>query len=31
LGATVTAPPQYWRSEPQKLRGLFGDTRPVKR
>ncbi|MBC8087459.1 MAG: NADH:flavin oxidoreductase/NADH oxidase [Phycisphaerae bacterium] len=31
LGATVTAPPQYWRSEPQKLRGLFGDTTLAKR
>jgi len=31
LGATVTAPPQYWRSETQQLRGLFGDTSPVRR
>lgn len=26
LGATVTAPPQYWRSQPANLKGLFGDT-----
>jgi 2,4-dienoyl-CoA reductase-like NADH-dependent reductase (Old Yellow Enzyme family) len=24
LGATVEAPPQYWRSQPDGLRGLFG-------
>jgi 2,4-dienoyl-CoA reductase-like NADH-dependent reductase (Old Yellow Enzyme family) len=24
LGATVDAPPQYWRSQPSTLRGLFG-------
>ena len=23
LGATVTAPPQYWRSEPREARGVF--------
>jgi 2,4-dienoyl-CoA reductase-like NADH-dependent reductase (Old Yellow Enzyme family) len=27
LGATVTAPPQYWRSQPRELKQLFGDTR----
>lgn len=27
LGATVDAPPQYWRSAPQDHPGLFGDTR----
>jgi 2,4-dienoyl-CoA reductase-like NADH-dependent reductase (Old Yellow Enzyme family) len=27
LGATVTAPPQYWRSQPRELKHLFGDTR----
>lgn len=26
LGAKVTAPPQYWRSEPHEFKGLFGDT-----
>lgn len=26
LGAKVTAPPQYWRSEPHHVKGLFGDT-----
>jgi 2,4-dienoyl-CoA reductase-like NADH-dependent reductase (Old Yellow Enzyme family) len=26
LGASVTAPPQYWRSQPQNLKGLFGAT-----
>jgi len=26
LGATVTAPRQYWRSEPHDLRGLYGET-----
>jgi 2,4-dienoyl-CoA reductase-like NADH-dependent reductase (Old Yellow Enzyme family) len=25
LGATVDAPPQYWRSQASKLRGLFGN------
>ena len=28
LGATVDAPPQYWRSAPAGHGGLFGDTRP---
>jgi 2,4-dienoyl-CoA reductase-like NADH-dependent reductase (Old Yellow Enzyme family) len=28
LGATVDAPPQYWRSAPAEHPGLFGDTRP---
>ncbi|MFK3740520.1 NADH:flavin oxidoreductase/NADH oxidase [Massilia sp. TN1-12] len=27
LGATVTAPPQYWRSQPREHKNLFGDTR----
>ena len=26
LGATVTAPPQYWRSQPATQKALFGDT-----
>ena len=26
LGATVWAPPPYWRSQPQGLEGLFGDV-----
>jgi len=26
LGATVEAPPQYWRSQPGGLRNLFGDV-----
>jgi 2,4-dienoyl-CoA reductase-like NADH-dependent reductase (Old Yellow Enzyme family) len=26
LGATVEAPPQYWRSQPGELRGLFGEV-----
>jgi 2,4-dienoyl-CoA reductase-like NADH-dependent reductase (Old Yellow Enzyme family) len=26
LGATVDAPPQYWRSAPPGHAGLFGDT-----
>jgi 2,4-dienoyl-CoA reductase-like NADH-dependent reductase (Old Yellow Enzyme family) len=25
LGATVSAPPQYWRSQPRELKTLFGD------
>ncbi|WP_186264251.1 NADH:flavin oxidoreductase/NADH oxidase [Burkholderia gladioli] len=25
LGATVTAPPQYWRSQPRDQKNLFGD------
>ncbi|WP_036170669.1 NADH:flavin oxidoreductase/NADH oxidase [Massilia sp. 9096] len=27
LGATVSAPPQYWRSQPHEFKNLFGDTR----
>ena len=27
LGATVAAPPQYWRSQPREHKHLFGDTR----
>lgn len=27
LGAQVTAPPQYWRSQPRQYKDLFGDTR----
>jgi 2,4-dienoyl-CoA reductase-like NADH-dependent reductase (Old Yellow Enzyme family) len=27
LGATVSAPPQYWRSQPREHKHLFGDTR----
>jgi 2,4-dienoyl-CoA reductase-like NADH-dependent reductase (Old Yellow Enzyme family) len=27
LGASVSAPPQYWRSQPHEFRNLFGDTR----
>lgn len=27
LGATIAAPPQYWRSEPQGARGLFGEAK----
>jgi 2,4-dienoyl-CoA reductase-like NADH-dependent reductase (Old Yellow Enzyme family) len=27
LGATVAAPPQYWRSQPHEFKKLFGDTR----
>jgi 2,4-dienoyl-CoA reductase-like NADH-dependent reductase (Old Yellow Enzyme family) len=26
LGATVSAPPQYWRSQPREQKHLFGDT-----
>jgi 2,4-dienoyl-CoA reductase-like NADH-dependent reductase (Old Yellow Enzyme family) len=26
LGATVDAPPQYWRSQPSDLKGLFGEA-----
>jgi 2,4-dienoyl-CoA reductase-like NADH-dependent reductase (Old Yellow Enzyme family) len=26
LGAQVQAPPQYWRSQPRGMSGLFGDT-----
>ena len=31
LGATVGAPPQYWRSEPREARGLYGETRVGQR
>ena len=27
LGATVEAPPQYWRSQPRGLKALFGEAR----
>jgi len=27
LGAHVTAPPQYWRSQPRQYKDLFGETR----
>ncbi|MFL6671968.1 MAG: NADH:flavin oxidoreductase/NADH oxidase [Massilia sp.] len=27
LGAQVSAPPQYWRSQPREYKDLFGDTR----
>ena len=27
LGAQVEAPPQYWRSQPQEFKNLFGNTR----
>ena len=27
LGATVEAPPQYWRSQPSQQKALFGETR----
>jgi 2,4-dienoyl-CoA reductase-like NADH-dependent reductase (Old Yellow Enzyme family) len=27
LGAQVTAPPQYWRSQPSQFKQLFGATR----
>ena len=27
LGDQVTAPPQYWRSQPREFKELFGDTR----
>jgi 2,4-dienoyl-CoA reductase-like NADH-dependent reductase (Old Yellow Enzyme family) len=27
LGATVSAPKQYWRSQPRGLSKLFGETR----
>ena len=26
LGGTVEAPPQYWRSQPINLKGLFGEA-----
>jgi 2,4-dienoyl-CoA reductase-like NADH-dependent reductase (Old Yellow Enzyme family) len=31
LGAQVQAPPQYWRSQPRGLTGLFGDVRMAQR
>jgi 2,4-dienoyl-CoA reductase-like NADH-dependent reductase (Old Yellow Enzyme family) len=31
LGAQVTAPPQYWRSQPHEFRNLFGSTRMGQR
>lgn len=31
LGATVSAPPQYWRCSPSKAGRLFGDTRVGQR
>jgi 2,4-dienoyl-CoA reductase-like NADH-dependent reductase (Old Yellow Enzyme family) len=31
LGATVSAPPQYWRCSPAKAGSLFGDTRVGQR
>ena len=30
LGAQVTAPPQYWRSQPHEFKTLFDTTRPGK-
>ena len=27
LGASVSAPPQYWRSQPHEFKNLFGNTR----
>ena len=27
LGATIEAPPQYWRSQPSNLKALFGNAR----
>jgi 2,4-dienoyl-CoA reductase-like NADH-dependent reductase (Old Yellow Enzyme family) len=27
LGAQVSAPPQYWRSQPREYKDLFGNTR----
>jgi NADPH2 dehydrogenase len=29
LGATVDAPPQYWRSQPANLKTLFADRKPA--
>lgn len=26
LGGAVEAPPQYWRSQPSNLKGLFGEA-----
>jgi 2,4-dienoyl-CoA reductase-like NADH-dependent reductase (Old Yellow Enzyme family) len=31
LGATVTAPPQYWRCPPRGLERLFGEIRTAQR
>ncbi|WP_426116637.1 NADH:flavin oxidoreductase/NADH oxidase [Massilia sp. PWRC2] len=31
LGASVSAPPQYWRSQPSQFKGLFGATQLVQR
>ncbi|MGB7183343.1 MAG: NADH:flavin oxidoreductase/NADH oxidase [Burkholderiaceae bacterium] len=31
LGATVDAPPQYWRCEPHGTKGLFGETKTGQR
>lgn len=31
LGAQVSAPPQYWRSQPHGLKDLFGDTNRLQR
>jgi NADPH2 dehydrogenase len=31
LGATVSAPVQYWRSEPHGVKGLYGDTKTGQR
>ncbi|MEO7358902.1 MAG: NADH:flavin oxidoreductase/NADH oxidase [Gemmatimonadaceae bacterium] len=31
LGATVDAPPQYWRSQPSNQKNLFGQTTPAAR
>lgn len=31
LGAQVQAPPQYWRSQPRGLNGLFGDAKTAQR
>ncbi len=31
LGETVSAPPQYWRSEPRESRGLFGENKAGQR
>ena len=30
LGAQVSAPPQYWRSQPHEFKTLFDTTRPDK-
>ena len=31
LGGEVSAPPQYWRSQPARFKGLFGNTRQGQR